>query len=194
MLAGCSFHLHGVDTGGGGGGGGLTIPVADAGGTGGNGSDDMGPRDGNVDGGGPPVAPCYSEDFFPGVSLAGLAAAFSPQSWKTESLTTLQRRIPGGYTLLDAMQNDSQLPGFVDNSSWPNLMMSLMTVCHEETHGYDYGNATASNFSFYMTPSLTVKPPQLTTFARSEILTTSTIRRRRITIRPTSTATRAPTI
>jgi hypothetical protein len=171
LLVGCSFHLHGVDTGGDPGGGDTPPPVADAGGVGGNGADDMGPRGGDVDGGPPPVAPCYSEDFFPGVSLADLAAAFSPQAWKSESLTTLQRRIPGGYTLLNAMQNDSQLPGFVDNSSWPNLMASLMTVCHEETHGYDYGNATTSNFSFYMTPTLSVKPPQLTTFARSEILT-----------------------
>jgi hypothetical protein len=171
MLAGCSFHLHGVDTGGGGGGDGSPIPVADGGGVGGNGSDDMGPRDGNVDGGGPPVAPCYSEDFFPMVSLADLAAAFSPQSWKAQSLTTLDRRIPGGHALLDAMKDDPQLPGFVDNSSWANLMMSLMTMCHEETHGYDYDHASSAAFYFYMTPSVSVQPPQLQTFARSEILT-----------------------
>jgi hypothetical protein len=169
-LVGCSYHVNGVDVGGPGGGGGSPIPVADGGGSGGNGADDMGPRNGDVDGGPPPVAPCYSEDFFPGVSLADLAAAFSPQSWKTESLTTLDRRIPGGHALLDAMKDDPQLPGFVDNSSWANLMLSLMTMCHEETHGYDYGKASASSFYYYMTPSVNVQPPQLQTFARSEIL------------------------
>jgi hypothetical protein len=170
MLAGCSFHLHGVDPGDGGGGGGAPIPVADAGGVGGNGGDDMAPRGGDADGGTPTVAPCYSEDYFPTVSLADLRAAYAPQAWKSTSLTTLDRRIPGGHALLDAMKDDPQLPNFVDSSSFGALMQSLMTMCHEETHGYDYGHASSDVFYFFMTASLHVQPIERQTFARSEIL------------------------
>jgi hypothetical protein len=171
VLVGCSYHVHGVDTGGDPGGGGTPIPVADGGAVGGNGGDDMTPRSGDVDGGPTTGAPCYSEDYFPGVSLADLRAAFAPQSWKSQSLTTLDRRIPGGHALLDAMKDDPQLPSFVDTSSWPAMMMSLMTMCHEETHGYDYGHANNGVFYFFMTPTVHVQPIEGTTFARSEILT-----------------------
>ena len=169
-MAGCNFHLHGIDVGGPGGGGDGAIPVADAGGVGGNGGDDLGVRSGGTDIGVPPVASCYSEDYSPGVSLADLAAAYSTQLWKADVLESLKRRIPGGHALVDTMQNDPQLANFVDSSSFNALMSSLMMVCNGETSSYDYGRATATTFTYFLRADLVLAPAIVQTFPRSELL------------------------
>jgi hypothetical protein len=169
LLVGCTFHLHGVDTGGDPGGGDPGFPVADAAGVGGNGGDYMGPRNGDVDGGGPPVAPCYSEDYFPTVSLADLRAAYTTQAWKADVLESLKRRVTGGHALVDTMQNDSQLAGFADPSSFAALMSSLWMICNGETSIYDYGHATGTAFAYFERADLTLQPAIVQTFARSEI-------------------------
>ncbi len=169
LLAGCTFHLHGVDVGGAGGGGGSPIPVADAGTGGVTSPPDLGVYNGGVDGGPPPVAPCYSEDFSPGVSLADLRAAYTTQAWKPDVLESLKRRIVGGHALVVAMQNDSQLPSFVDSSSFDALMSSLMMVCNGETSIYDYGHASSTAFAYFLRADLTLTPAIVPTFARSEI-------------------------
>jgi hypothetical protein len=169
LLCSCNFHLWGVDIGGAGGGGGSPIPVADAGGVGGNGADDMGTRIGDVDGGPPPVAPCYSEDYFPTVSLADLRAAYTTQAWKADVLESLKRRVTGGHALIDTMQNDSQLAGFADTSSFAALMSSLWMICNGETSIYDYGHATGTAFAYFERADLTLQPAIVQTFARSEI-------------------------
>jgi len=169
VLVGCSYHVKGVDTGGGGGSGGVPIPVADAGLPSGGGGDDMAPRNGNVDGGPPPVASCYSEDFSPGATLADLRAAYAPQAWKADVLESLKRRIAGGHALILSQQNDSQLGSFVDTSSFDALMSSLMMVCNGETSIYDYAHATPTQFSYFLRADLTLQPTVVATFPRSEI-------------------------
>ena len=175
LLAGCTFHLHGVDVGGAGGGdgsgGGAPIPVADlAGGSGGNAPDDLGVYNGGVDSGPIGGAPCYSEDYFPSVSLADLRAAYQTQQWKPDVLETLKRRITGGHALIDVMQNDSQLGNFVDSSSFDALMSSLMMVCNGETSIYDYGHASTTAFAYFLRADLTLTPAIVPTFPRSELL------------------------
>jgi hypothetical protein len=165
VLLGCTRSNPGA---GGDGGGEPPGPVADmsGGGSGGGGGGGAGGGDDMAHG-----APCYSEEFSPTMpSLSDLSASYSPQQWKADSLEALKRRYAGGHYLLDAMKDDPQLPGFVDSGTFGDLMMSLMTMCHEETHGYDYGHATANVFLYYMRPDLQVQPPQLQTFPRSEIL------------------------
>ena len=152
MSVGCSWHVPGLAPGADPGSEDTPAPVADAGGVGGSGAVDGGAASGDDAGAPGPVASCYSEDYSPGVSLVDLAASFSPQQWKAMSLAALLRRIPGGHALLDTMQDDPQLPNFVDAGSWGALMQSLLTMCHEETHGYDYGHADASDFLFYLRP------------------------------------------
>ncbi len=169
MLVGCTWHVRGVDVGGDPGGSGGAIPVADGGFVGGNGADDMTPQSLGVDGGPPPVAPCYSEDFSPGVSLADLAAAYSPQAWKTTTLTALDRRIVGGHALVSTMQNDPQLGNFADPSSFAALMSSLMMMCNGETSVYDWGHASPTTFALWMRADLVAQPAIVTTFPRSEI-------------------------
>lgn len=152
-------------------GGGGAPPVADDAGTGGNGAPDGG-GGGAVDMRGPPPVPqCYAEDYFPSASLSDLAAAWSSSKWKADSLEALRRRLPNGYALMNAMKDDPQLPNFVDSSSWPALMQSLMTMCHEETHGWDYGHANNGMFDFFMRADLQVQPIWIQpTWPRSEIL------------------------
>jgi hypothetical protein len=169
VLVGCTYRVKGVDTGGAAGGGGTPIPVADAGFVGGGGNDDMSPRNGNVDGGPPPVAPCYSEDFSPGVSLADLRAAYAPQAWKADVLESLKRRIVGGHALIQSEQDDSQLASFVDTSSFDGLMSSLMMVCNGETSIYDYAHASPTAFAYFLRADLTLQPAIVATFPRSEI-------------------------
>ena len=50
------------------------------------------------------------------------------------------------------------------------LMMSLMTMVHEETHGYDFANSSVSTHAYVLRSDLTVSPPELHTWTRSEIL------------------------
>jgi len=169
LLAGCTFHLHGVDTGGAGGGGGGTIPVADMSGSGGGAPADLGAYNGGTDAGPTGGAPCYSEDYFPTASLADLRAAYSTQAWKGALLETLHRRITGGHALVVAMQNDSQLASFADPSSFDALMSSIMMVCNGETSIYDYGHASPTAFTYFMTASLTLTPAIVPAFPRSEL-------------------------
>ncbi|HEX8954494.1 MAG TPA: hypothetical protein VF945_21715 [Polyangia bacterium] len=170
LLVGCSFHLHGVDVGGQGGGGGSPIPVADAGGGGGGAPADLGAYNGGTDASPTGGAPCYSEDFSPGVSLADLRAAYTTQQWKADVLEVLKRRIAGGHALIDQMQNDSQLAGFADRSSFDALMSSLMMVCNGETSIYDYGRASTTAFAYFVRADLTLQPAIVPTFPRSELL------------------------
>jgi hypothetical protein len=169
FLVGCTWHVAGIDTGGDPGNGGSTIPVADAGGIGGNAGADLGVRSGGTDLGIPPVASCYSEDFFPGVSLADLAAAYATPQWKPDVLESLNRRIPGGHALVAAEQSDPQLANFADSSSFAALMSSLWMVCNGETSSYDYGHATATSFAYFLRADLQLEPAIIPTFARSEI-------------------------
>lgn len=169
LLVGCTYRVKGVDVGGAGGSGGTPIPVADAGVGGGGGNDDMSARIGNIDGGPPPVAPCYSEDFSPGATLADLRAAYAPQAWKADVLESLKRRIAGGHALIQSQQNDSQLGNFVDTSSFDALMSSLMMVCNGETSIYDFAHATPTQFTYFLRADLTLTPTIVATFARSEI-------------------------
>jgi hypothetical protein len=158
------------DNGGGGGGGGgsgtssgtptpTPTPGGGSAGSGGGGS-----------GGG--TVQCYSETVTT-ASLEAVKKAFVPDwggNWLDTSLAALMVRTPGGYAVLEAEKDDSQLPNFADPSSWDALMQALMTMCHEETHGYDYGHADANSFNYFMPPTKQVRPPATQTFPRSEIL------------------------
>ncbi|MGZ3427380.1 MAG: hypothetical protein ACXVCV_12060 [Polyangia bacterium] len=169
LLVGCTYRVLGVDTGGNPGPVDTPIPVADGGAIGGNGGGDMTPRSGDADGGPTGGAPCYSEDFSPGVSLADLAAAYSTPQWKADVLESLKRRIVGGHALVETMQNDSQLANFADSSSFAALMSSLMMVCNGETSIYDFGHATPTTFTYFLRGDLILKPAIVATFPRSEI-------------------------
>jgi hypothetical protein len=169
LLVGCNYHVNGVDVGGDPGGGDPPIPVADGGAIGGNGGADMTPPSGDTDGGPTGGAPCYSEDFSPGVSLADLRAAYTTQAWKSDVLESLKRRIVGGHALVDTMQNDPQLANFVDSSSFVALMSSLMMVCNGETSIYDFGHATPTTFAYFLRADLILQPAIVATFPRSEL-------------------------
>ena len=77
--------------------------------------------------------------------------------------------MPGGHALLDAMQNDPQLAGFVDSGSFGALMSSLMMACNGETSIYDYGHAAAGSFTYFMRADLVMQPAVVAAFPRSEL-------------------------
>jgi hypothetical protein len=148
-------------------GGGSSGSSSGSGGSSGSSSGGAG-SSGAVDGG--TGAPCYSEPYFPTANVADLAAGFDGSNWLEASITTMQRRYPTGYFVLNAEQNDPQLPQFVDASSWSALMSSLLTVLDAETAGWDFDNASANAHPFVILDTMKITAPSLTTWAQGEIL------------------------
>jgi hypothetical protein len=112
---------------------------------------------------------CYWEPLCPTASLADLQAAFNGQNWQTTTMEMLKRRYPSGNCLLSQFQND--IGNYADNSSFAALSSSMMTMCHEETHGYDWGNANGNTtFAYYFTCTLDPQVNWIEGFPRSEIL------------------------
>ena len=181
LLAGCSSTGGGPsDHGapppgttppGGGEDGGLTPPSGDGGASSGHdgGSADSGKTPAPDAGSGGDGGGCYSEAYDPSVSLVDLSSAYTSADWLMPSLTTMMRRYPTGYFVLDAEQNDPQLSGFADPSSWSALMESLMTMVHEESHGWDFDHAQGTGHPYVLTDALQIDVPQLTTWPRSDI-------------------------
>lgn len=126
---------------------------------------------GSSSGGGPDVSPaCYSEPYDPTAPISDVANAFDGNNWLSSALTVMQRRYPTGYFVLNAEQNDPQLPQFVDASSWSALMGSMMTILDAETAGWDFGNASATAHPFVILSSMQISVPVMTTWAQGEIL------------------------
>ncbi len=114
---------------------------------------------------------CYSEDVDPAASLTDLEAAFTGFNWKDTLLEVTDRRYPSGHELLWVMQNDPQMGNFVQTNSFAALMDSLMTVAHEETHGYDYEYAIwGSSFAYFVNADWQPQVPYHEGFPRGEIL------------------------
>ncbi len=139
-----------------------THPPADAGA-----KHDGGPSGG----GGVDASPaCYSEPYDPKVDVSDVAMAFDGNDWLSSALTVMKRRYPTGWFVLNAEQNDPQLPQFVDASSWSALMGSMMTMLDAETAGWDFGNASASAHPFVILDSMQISVPVVTTWPQGEIL------------------------
>jgi hypothetical protein len=113
---------------------------------------------------------CYSEIYYPTATLDDLVSGYSSSKWLDTSLETTKRRFPTGNFILMSEEADPQLASFADPSSFDALMESLMTMCHEETHGYDYEHAGAGNHAYVMRTDLIITVPVGSTFPRSEIL------------------------
>jgi len=113
---------------------------------------------------------CYTEDIDPHASLADLEAAFYGLNWKNTILEVTDRRYPSGHELLFIMQNDPQMGNFVQTYSFGALMDSLMTVVHEETHGYDYEYANwGYSFAYFVNEDWQPQVPYHGGFPRGEI-------------------------
>ena len=114
---------------------------------------------------------CYTEVYSPTVSITDLVSSFSGGNWLDTSLQVTKRRYPTGNFILETEKGDPQLAGFKDSSSFDALMESLMTMCHEETHGYDYEHSSAGKHAYVMRTDLVISVPIGSTFPRSEVLT-----------------------
>jgi hypothetical protein len=113
---------------------------------------------------------CYGEPYDPSANLADLAGSYTSAAWLTSSIEAMHRRYPTGYFVLNAEQADPQLPSFADSSSWSALMESLMTMVHEESHGWDFDHAQGTTHPYVLTDATQIAVPQLTTWPRSEIV------------------------
>ena len=124
------------------------------------------------DGGPPPVdcpENCYCEPIDPSADIGDIEQSYAPGNWAQTMFDVLQRRWPAGHDLLWEEQDDPYFGAFADTSSFTGLMDSLMTEVHEGTHGWDYGNATVDDFSYFMRGDLKWYPPKIHAFDRSEI-------------------------
>jgi hypothetical protein len=133
-------------------------------------SGDGGTASGGADAGGSPMHECYTETIAPMADNSDLRTASTGANWKDTAFGIYMRRWPAGHDLLVAMSSDPYEDQFADTSSFAALMESLMTVCHEETHGWDYAHATADHFAYWLRTDLTFMPPTIEGFPRSEIL------------------------
>jgi len=118
-------------------------------------------------------AGCYREVFDGTVSLADLKGSYDSSKWLATSLEVLRRRYADGHGILDAMKSDPQLSEFADKGSWAGLMTSIDTMCHEETHGWDFETSlkTPGKHAFWLRKDLALEAPTaMGFFARSELV------------------------
>lgn len=103
----------------------------------------------------PPVsADCWSEPLDPTADVSDLRAQFLGSNARSLMEQVLERRFPSCADLLVETAGDPYIDIFLDSSSWQNAMDSLGTICHEQTHGYDYEHAlNPSYFSYWLTAS-----------------------------------------
>jgi hypothetical protein len=119
-------------------------------------------------------AGCYTEPLMQDRAIADLVSAFTGTNWFDTATGVLGRRYAPGGALLTDMQDEPNLPRFLDpgttSGDFGALSSSLMTMCHEETHVWDGENSTASTYAFYVSPDVTLHGGALESFPRSEIL------------------------
>lgn len=106
---------------------------------------------------------CYSEPYFPEADVADLRQGFGGANWQATVFGILQRRWPSGHELLQDMRADPDMPRFADTGSFGDLMASIDTIVHEETHGWDFEHADwgRGTFSFFLRRDLIFEPPYL---------------------------------
>lgn len=116
--------------------------------------------------------PCLAEAFDGAASLADLKSSSTPSNWLPTVLSTLERRYPDGHALLEAMKSDPDLARWPKTSSWSALMASIDTMCHEETHAWDFAQSkTSATHVYWMRKDLAIEVPTgLGFFPRAEIL------------------------
>lgn len=112
---------------------------------------------------------CYWEPVCPGAPLDDLAASYSSGDWLAAALEATNRRYPSANCLFDMYSND--VGNFADTWDFGSLCESMMTMMHEETHGFDYEHALGNDhFSYFIRCDLAAETPWLDGFPRSEIL------------------------
>ncbi len=116
-------------------------------------------------------SPCYSETYHPTADVSTLKSAYTSSGWLATSLEVMNRRYATGHFILDTEKADNQLPGFADPATWQRQMEALMTMVHEETHGYDFEHSTSGKHAYVLRDDLVVSPPELPNmWTRSELV------------------------
>src|SRR4051794_12360416 len=113
---------------------------------------------------------CYHEPYALDASLDDLARGYTPAAWQAESLEAMTRRYATGAFVLAQGKDDPSLPDYADPSTWPNLMLSLDTMVHEETHAWDFASSAGGTHVYVLRDDLVVSVPAIPgMWARSEI-------------------------
>lgn len=115
------------------------------------------------------VPGCYWEPVCPDAALNDIDSSYSPGGWLAAALEATNRRYPSARCLFDMYKND--VGNFADTGDFGALCESMMTMMHEETHGYDYEHAFGNDhFSYFIRCDLSLEVPWIQSFGRSEIL------------------------
>lgn len=113
---------------------------------------------------------CWWEPMDTAVSVDDVRSGFSRSGALGDALEVMDRRWPAGSALLREMAHDPYVDVFLEESSWSAMMDSLMTVVHEETHGYDYENSIhPTRFSYFVQDHQTLTMRWIDGFPRSRI-------------------------
>jgi hypothetical protein len=124
---------------------------------------DHGPGAGGGGGGAPggDASACYAEIYDPTASLDDLKGVYLPSGWLPTSLEVMRRRYKTGYFVLVQEETDPSLDAFADPSSWSNLMVSLMTMMHEESLGLDFASSSSTAHTYVLRDDSSVSVPVL---------------------------------
>lgn len=112
---------------------------------------------------------CYWEEVCPSAPLDDVVSAYSSGDWLDAALTATERRYPSANCLFAQYAGD--VGNYADTWSFAALAESMMTMMHEETHGFDYEHALwGDHFTFYARCDHAPEVPFVNDFPRSEIL------------------------
>ena len=115
----------------------------------------------------PPEGPCNT--FQALESVADLKGSYSSGNWKNTLLTLLDRRYDPGYYILTHVQDQSQLPYFVQTGNWENFVLSASTAVHEMNHLYGWELGAWSQYGYFLCEKKTIKVPPVQTPPRSVV-------------------------
>ena len=115
----------------------------------------------------PPDSPCHHLQAKE--SLADLAQSYSAGNWKNVLYQIADRRYDPGHYLLTHVQDEAQLPNWVQTNSFQNLVMSTSTAIHETNHMYGFELGGWSNYGFFICEEVVLVVPWTDTPPRSVI-------------------------
>jgi len=115
----------------------------------------------------PPDSPCHHLQAKE--SLNDLAQSYSAGNWKNVLYQIADRRYDPGHFLLTNVQDEAQLPNWVQTNSFQNLVMSTSTAIHETNHMYGFELGGWNNYGFFVCEEVVLIVPWTETPPRSLI-------------------------
>ena len=100
-------------------------------------------------------------------SISDLASSYTAGAWKETLVTLMERRYAPGQYILTHVQDQSQLPMFVQTGSFASLVQSASTAVHEMDHLYGWELGGWTEYGYFLCPEKIIKVSNIKTPNRS---------------------------